>query len=218
VAEGRKITPSEVLLVARGGPPKNLDPESSKRGIEAHKVIRGRIENGQPPGCLAGICQRSPQFEQRRRREIGPDGLAISTKVDVVTDYSIVEFKPRLTDLGHRLQAAIEAHAASRPNAVIYAYNRGGWGEGETVVLRGVDQLGDQIEEICRGAREILDLQQKIDEEKRRPKKGPRTVRQVADRNKGDPIGFACEIREMGRIGGAQRKSLGYEIVEERKR
>lgn len=217
MAERRTITPSEVLLVYWGGPPKNSDPEASRAGMEAHQLLRQRIEDGKPPKCLEGICERSPRFEQTRRITIGADGLEISARIDVLTERAVVEIKPRPVRKEHWLQAAIECRAANRPTAVIYGYEKLGHGEGEVVVIRDVGGLGDQVDKVCRGARRILDLQGQIDKERKHPVRSDKTVRGVAGRNRGDPIGFACEVEKMGQVSGAHRKSLGYEIVDERR-
>lgn len=213
------ITPSEVILVIRGGPPKNTDPEASRAGIRAHQEVRRRIERGEPPPCLRGIEKNDPEFEKSLRREIGPNGLTLSARADVMTRGAVIEIKPKPLKGRHLLQTAMECATGRKTTGVVYLYDGGGNGPGEAVVIPdGAQDLWPKLEGIAREARKILDLQGQIDEKRSGPRRGEKTVRGAAERNKGNTIGFACEIEGMGRESGAHRKGLGYQIVDERQR
>ncbi len=219
----RRITPSKIAEVIRGGPPKNLDQEASKAGIKAHQEIKKRIVSGDLPKPLRGLRGVETRFEVEDEIEIGPDGLKLSVRSDAITPRAVIEFKPPPLRGNHLLQTTIGCMVRGtrdgrNVNGVIYLYQDGGSADGSTIVIPdGAKDLWPEITEIARGADRILALQEQIEEERANPKRGEKTVRQVATRNRGDILAFDCEIAGIGRAGAAHRKSLGYEIVNERR-
>ena len=160
-----RITPSEILLVINGGPPTNIDPEASKRGIREHKRIISEVKMGIIPLTLRQAGLELPVVSETPFETDIIDNMVLRARADLATDFMTIDLKPGRQIKGrYLLQAALTAIAHDvKGSAEVYLYDLG-----ETYKIEdGGENAREEMEIIARNARIILNNEEEIKLKKR---------------------------------------------------
>jgi hypothetical protein len=152
-----RVSISEVLFVINGGPPANIDPEASKRGIAAHRKLTEEMVGGVIPPTLRKAGLTAPVRPGKLVETDVGDSLSLSARPDLIGEGITVELKPGGEIRGrHLLQTAATCVARKeKGKGVVYLYQI----KTSYLMPDGGEVARPEIEKMAHASRRILDIQ-----------------------------------------------------------